>query len=74
MNNKIYKLTHKVGKKIRLARVAAEMTQEELEYRSGVSRSMISYIERGTKSPTIETIGAIADALSIEVYKLFIFD
>lgn len=74
MNNKDYILTKKLGKKILLARVNAGLNQEELAYKAGVSRAIISYIERGIKSPSVETVGAIANALEIELYKLFMFD
>lgn len=50
------------------------MTQEELAFRSGVSNNMISNVERGIQSPTVETVAAIAKVLDIELYKLFIFE
>src|SRR5258708_10928031 len=43
------------------------LTLRSLEARSGVSSSMISDIERGTKSPTISTLAALAEALTVPI-------
>ena len=72
MKNK--ETTAKVGLNIRLRRTRLSMTQEELAFRSGVSNNMISNVERGIQSPTVETVAAIAKVLDIELYKLFIFE
>lgn len=72
MKNK--ETTTKVGMNIRLRRTRLSMTQEELAFRSGVSNNMISNVERGIQSPTVETVAAIAKVLDIELYKLFIFE
>ena len=41
-------------------------TQKELADRSGVGQAEISRIERGTRSPTIETYSRLAAALKID--------
>ncbi len=41
-------------------------TQKELADRSGVGQAEISRIERGSRSPTIETYSRLAAALQIE--------
>lgn len=68
------KYTKLVGLNIKLARTKAGLNQEELAEKADLSRLTIGTIERAEKVPTIETIGAIADALGIDMYKLFIFD
>ncbi len=68
------KYTKKVGMNVKLARIKAGLNQEELAEKADLSRETIGAVERGEKSPTIETIGSIADALGIEIHKLFIFD
>ncbi|MBS5802607.1 MAG: helix-turn-helix transcriptional regulator [Brachyspira sp.] len=68
------KYTKKVGRNVKLARIKAGLNQEELAEKADLSRETIGAVERGEKSPTIETIGSIADALGIEIHKLFIFD
>ena len=47
------------------------MTREELAEKSGVSRSMISMLEKGTrKHPTLVTVHALATALDVSVEEL----
>lgn len=74
MISKVSKYTKLVGMNVKLARVKAGLKQEELAEKADLSRETISSIERGEKSPTVQTVGAIADALGIDMYKLFIFD
>lgn len=50
---------------IRKIRRLKGLTQAELSKRSGVSQSQISSIELGQKSPTIETLQKIANALCV---------
>lgn len=39
------------------------MTQEDLALNANIDRSFLSEVERGLKSPTLETVDAIARAL-----------
>ncbi len=66
--------TVKVGMNVKLCRTKLKLTQDELANRAGVSRNMLSNIERGIQSPTVETLAAIAGVLHIDLYKLFIFE
>jgi transcriptional regulator with XRE-family HTH domain len=51
------------GDRVRLKREQANMTLDQLAKLSGVSRAMISKVERGEKSPTIGVAKHIAHAL-----------
>ena len=44
-----------VGDELRRARQAAGLTQEEAAFRSGPSRPYVCQLERGLKSPNLET-------------------
>jgi len=46
------------------------MTQEELADRAGLHFTYISQIERGLKSPSLRSLGQIADALDIPLSTL----
>lgn len=46
-------------------------TLRKLEKKSGVSFSAINLIENGQRSPTLETLRLIAEALSVSVKDLF---
>jgi DNA-binding helix-turn-helix protein len=74
MKKQANNFSKKVGHKIKVERTKKDFTQEELAYAANISRSSMGLIERGESSPTIETVKLIADALKIDVYKLFIFD
>lgn len=52
-----------IGRILRRKREALRISQEELAARSEVDRSYISILERGLKSPTIETLEKICAAL-----------
>ena len=52
-----------IGRVLRVKREAREISQEELAERAGVDRSYVSILERGLKSPTLETLERICIAL-----------
>ena len=53
----------KLGKRIRLARVAADLTQTELANRIRAKQKSISRYETGTATPTLDTLVKISGAL-----------
>jgi transcriptional regulator with XRE-family HTH domain len=55
----------RVGRAVKQKRDAAGFSLRELAARSGISSSMISDIERGTKSPTVTTVVRLAQALGV---------
>ncbi len=52
-----------VGSILREHRERLGISQEELAERAGVDRTYISILERGLKSPTLETLGKICSVL-----------
>lgn len=59
------------GHRVAELRKQANLTQEELAFRSGMHRAYIGTIERGEKSPTLNTIYKIAKALGIQIKDFF---
>lgn len=57
--------TKAVGERIQIAREERYMTQRELAEAIGCTPQHISAIERGVKSPTLETFVAIATTLKV---------
>lgn len=57
--------TKALGERIRIAREERRMTQMELSRAIGCTPQHISAIERGIKTPTLETFVAIASALRV---------
>ncbi len=52
-----------MGRDLRKARQRAGMTQEQLSFLAGLSRPYISKLERELKSPTVDTLFRICNAL-----------
>ena len=59
-----------LGSEIRKARQKAGLTQEELAFRADVSRNYISLMELEQKSPTVQTLLKVADALGVKASQL----
>lgn len=53
----------KIGSKLRELRRRRDLSVRELAARSGVSHSTISLLERDRMSPSVDTLGAVLDAL-----------
>jgi len=64
----------KVGMNIRLERTKKSISQEGLADMAGIARSTMGIVERGEQSPSLQTIAKVANALNIDIYKLFIFE
>jgi transcriptional regulator with XRE-family HTH domain len=54
-----------MGQELRKARRRAGLIQEQLSFRAGISRPYISQLERNLKSPTVDTLFRICDALQV---------
>jgi transcriptional regulator with XRE-family HTH domain len=63
-------LARTFGARVRALRDAAGMTLEQLAKSSGVSRAMLSKVERGEKSPTIGIASRIARSLQASLTEL----
>lgn len=59
-----------LGSSIRVRRAGLGLSLEALEGRSGISRAMLSAVERGAKNPTIKVVCQIAEALGCTVSAL----
>jgi transcriptional regulator with XRE-family HTH domain len=60
-----------IGKILRLFREKINKKQGEVASRAGISTSMLSQIERGAVSPSIDTLVAVCAALEMDVADLF---
>ena len=64
-------LNERVAERVRELRAARTLSLDALASRSGVSRSMISLIERGESSPTAVVLEKLAAGLSVTLASLF---
>lgn len=74
MVTKIDEIDKKVGLNIRLERVKRGISQEILADMAGIARSTMGIIERGEQSPSLQTVAKVANALQLDIYKLFLFE
>ena len=59
-------INEKISKKLKLERIKAGLTQEQLAEKSGLSRNSIQKIETGKVSPTVETLEKLALAFNMD--------
>jgi transcriptional regulator with XRE-family HTH domain len=64
-------LNQRIAERVRELRAAKGLSLEALASHSGVSRSMISLIERGESSPTAVVLEKLATALGVMLASLF---
>ena len=70
MTSRDNKISVKIGLKIVLERTKRRLSQEKLAEMSDLSKTALGAIERGTSSPSIDTLDRIASALGIELSEL----
>ena len=61
-----------IGHRIRTARRAEGITQERLAEMANLSTTYIGRLERGEKTPSIETLVVVADSLGVSPLDLLI--
>jgi transcriptional regulator with XRE-family HTH domain len=64
-------VNQRIAQQVRALRAAAGLSLDALAARSGVSRSMISLIERGQSSPTAVVLERLATGLGVTLATLF---
>jgi len=60
-----------LGKNIAHFRLAADLTQEELAEKTEYSVGFIGLVERGVNAPTVARLENIAEAIGVEIWRLF---
>ena len=66
--------TQALGSRIRALREAMDLSLRDLALRTGVSAPMISQVERGETSPTLQIATRIADGLELRLSQLLRLD
>lgn len=71
------KLSEKIdiefGRAVADLRKKLGLTQDELAFRSGIHRAYIGTIERGEKSPTLDTIKKLANGLGVTIFDILLY-
>jgi transcriptional regulator with XRE-family HTH domain len=60
-----------IGGRLRLLRETNQLSQGDIEKRTGLLRCYISRVENGHTVPSIDTLGKMARALEVPMYQLF---
>lgn len=63
-------LSQAVGHVVRMARVGANLTQQELAERAGLHFTAISRLERGDREPRLATLQAVAACFALPLWEL----
>ncbi len=63
-------LTPQLAQVIRRHRQKAGISQEELAHRAGVHRTYISFLERGERNPSVDSLRKIGRALGVPASQL----
>ena len=59
-----------LGDELKKARETAKLTQEQLSFAAEIDRSYVSLLENNKKSPTVEVLFRICDALGVSASSL----
>ena len=63
----------KFGKRLRILRKGAHLSQEELGFKANIHRTYIGAVERGEQNVSLDNIYRLAKALKVEMKELFGF-
>jgi transcriptional regulator with XRE-family HTH domain len=59
-----------VAKILQAERKRRQLSMTTLAAKAGLSQQMVSYVERGMRNPTLETLLRITDALDMDLAKV----
>ena len=59
-----------VARLLRSERIRQGISMDRLAQKASLSQPMISYVERGMRNPTLDTLLRIANALDVDLSKL----
>jgi transcriptional regulator with XRE-family HTH domain len=60
-----------ISERLRAIRVQKDLSQGDIEERTGLKRCYVSRVENGHTVPSIETLEKLARALGVPMYQLF---
>ena len=60
-----------IGEKLKTLRTQKNMSQGDVEKRTGLLRCYISRVENGHTVPSVDTLEKMAQALEVPMYRLF---
>lgn len=64
---------NKFAKRLKHLRMAKNMSQDDLSFAAGISRSTIGMVETAKRDITLDKLSKLAKALDVEIYELLMF-
>lgn len=61
-----------VAKILKVEREKRQLSMTAVATKAGLSQQMVSYVERGIRNPTLETLLRISDALDIDLSDIIV--
>ena len=74
MQDQNFSITFTVAYRIRQLRILHGLSQENLALSAQIAPSYLGQLERGIKTPTVETIYKLCNALNLSMSEFFTFD
>jgi transcriptional regulator with XRE-family HTH domain len=59
-----------VARLLKSERIRQQISMTQIAEQSGLSQQMISYVERGMRSPTLDTLLRISAVLHVDLWKI----
>jgi transcriptional regulator with XRE-family HTH domain len=59
-----------VVRSLRVQRIKQGLSMNRVAKMAGLSQQMVSYVERGMRHPTLDTLLRIADALDVDLWRV----
>lgn len=63
---KTKELSHRIANRVRQLRIERSWSQPELARRSSLSNAMVSMVERGERTPSLDALASLATALEVD--------
>jgi transcriptional regulator with XRE-family HTH domain len=67
---KVFRFSKAFGKALKNKRLANNLSQEELAFRTGLDRTYVSGVERGLRNPTLQIAWRLACGLEVSLAEL----
>jgi transcriptional regulator with XRE-family HTH domain len=64
------RITAAVALRLKTERLRQQISMTQMGLRSGLSQQMISYVERGMRNPTLDTLLRIAYVLQVDLWRV----
>lgn len=59
-----------VAQQLKAERIRQQLSMTHVADKSGLSQQMVSYVERGMRSPTLDTLLRIAAVLDVDLWQV----